>query len=373
MNRIAIISNQAFSLINFRSLLIIDLVKAGFKVYAFAPDYDDVFREKIINLGAIPIDCGFSRAGMNPFLDIGTIFKLSYFLITLKISVTLSHSIKPVIFGSIAAWMSGISRRVVIIEGLGHIFTDGGTRYSWRTQTLRYLVTYLYKISLKGVQKVIFLNVDDLNEFLGLSILNSNKAVVLGGIGVDLDEWSPVPIVTDPITFLLAARILKEKGVIEFTEAARKVKCLHPRTRFILLGSIDINPSAIAKSEVEAWVEEGFLEWPGNVSVKSWLAQASVFVLPSYREGVPRSTQEAMALGRPVITTNVPGCRDTVEEGLNGYLVSAKDSYALFQAMLRFVHNPALIKSMGVESRKMAEARFDAHQFNACLLKIIYG
>ena len=352
--------------------MIKELVKTGTKVYAFAPDYDEVFREKIRNLGAIPIDCGFSRAGMNPFLDVATIFKLSYLLTTLKISITLSHSIKPVIFGSIAAWLCRISKRVAMIEGLGHVFTDGGTGYSWKSQSLRSVVTYLYKLSLKGVHKVIFLNVDDLNEFVDLGILNRKKAVVLGGIGVDLDEWSATPIISDPITFLLAARILKEKGVMEFAEASRKVKSLHPQTRFILLGSIDINPSGIAKSEVESWVREGFLEWPGNVSVKPWFAQTSVFVLPSYREGVPRSTQEAMAMGRAIITTDVPGCRDTVDEGLNGFLVPARDSFALFQAMLRFIDNPGLITLMCVESRKIAEVHFDAHQFNARLLKILY-
>jgi len=372
MKNIAIISNQAFSLVNFRGLLIRDLVRSGFKVYAFAPDYEDLIRYQIINLGAIPVDCGFTRAGMNPLLEIASIFKLAYLLASLKISVTLSHSIKPVIFGSVAAWMGGVSKRVAMIEGLGHIFTNNGFEHSWKSKSLRVAVSFLYMLSLKFAYKVVFLNEDDLNEFVDLSIMSRGKAVVLGGIGVDLDEWSVAPTVSEPITFLLAARLLKEKGILEYAEAARKVKSLHPHIRFILLGSIDINPSALTKSEVESWVKEGFLEWPGNVSVKPWLAQASVFVLPSYREGVPRSTQEAMALGRPVITTNVPGCRETVDEGINGLLVPVRDACALFQAMLQFVDNPELIKSMGMESRKIAEARFDAYQFNARLLKILY-
>jgi len=371
VSRIAILSNQAFSLINFRGLLIKHLVKSGFEVYAFAPDYTDLLREEIKNLGAIPIDGGFSRAGMNPLMDFASILKLSYLLYSLKISITLAHSIKPVLFGTISAWIGGASRRVVIIEGLGHIFTDDGTRKSLRKLILQSFVTYLFRFSLSLVFKVVFLNTDDLNEFINLGIVDKKKSTVLGGIGVDLDDWITVPTISNPITFLLAARLLKEKGVREFYEAARKIKSQYPNIRFILLGGIDINPTALTKSEVDGWVREGFLEWPGNVSVKPWLAQASVFVLPSYREGVPRSTQEAMALGRPVITTNVPGCRDTVIDGRNGFLVPVRNSFALAEAMLKFVNNPELIYSMGVESRIMAIDLFDASKFNARLLQII--
>jgi glycosyltransferase involved in cell wall biosynthesis len=236
---------------------------------------------------------------------------------------------------------------------------------------LRSFVTYLFRLSLSLVFKVVFLNADDLNEFINLGVVDKKKSIVLGGIGVDLKDWIAVPSISNPITFLLAARLLKEKGVVEFYEAARKIKSVYPSTRFILLGGMDINPTALSKSEVEMWVREGVLEWPGNVLVKPWLAQASVFVLPSYREGVPRSTQEAMALGRPVITTDVPGCRDTVVDGRNGFLVPVRDSFALAAAMLKFIDNPELINSMGFESRTMAEDIFDANKFNARLLQIL--
>lgn len=368
---IAILSNQAFSLINFRGLLIKRLVKSGFLVYAFAPDYTNFLREEIKSLGAIPIDGGFSRAGMNPIADVVSMFKLSYLLFSLKISITLAHSIKPVLFGTIAALIGGVSRRLVIIEGLGHIFTDNGARQSWSNLMLRSTVTYLYRFILTLVFKVVFLNTDDLKEFIHLGVVGKKKSIVLGGIGVDLDDWKTAPSISNPITFLLAARLLKDKGVVEFYEAARIIKAIHINTRFILLGSIDVIPSALEKSEVDGWVREGILEWPGNVSVKPWLVQTSVFVLPSYREGVPRSTQEAMALGRPVITTDVPGCRDTVIHGKNGFLVPVRDSFALAEAMLRFINNPELIYSMGMESRAMAIDLFDANNFNLRLLQVI--
>ena len=174
-----------------------------------------------------------------------------------------------------------------------------------------------------------------------------------------------------PVTFLLAARLLREKGIVEYAEAARLVKARHSEVRFVLLGGLDPNPGGLSQAEVQAWAAEGLLEWPGHVAVKPWLTKTSVFVLPSYREGVPRSTQEAMAMGRPVITTDAPGCRETVDEGVNGFLVPVRDVPALADAMLRFVQNPSLIESMGRESRRLAEMHFDVRKINAQLLKIL--
>jgi glycosyltransferase involved in cell wall biosynthesis len=159
--------------------------------------------------------------------------------------------------------------------------------------------------------------------------------------------------------------MLRDKGVVEFVEAARQVKVAHPELVFRLIGGLDSNPAAIGEEEIAGWVREGIVEWVGHVPVRPWLERTSVFVLPSYREGVPRSTQEAMAMARPVITTDVPGCRETVVDGRNGYLVPARDSGALAAAMLRFVANPALVNQMGPESRRMAEQRFDAAALNA--------
>lgn len=156
------------------------------------------------------------------------------------------------------------------------------------------------------------------------------------------------------------------------SNAARRVKARHPMTRFILLGGLDPNPGGLSSDEVESWVKEGVIEWPGHVAVKPWLAEASVYVLPSYyREGVPRSTQEAMAMGRPVITTDAPGCRDTVIEGKNGFLVPKRDVDALVVAMERFIDNPELIEVMGQSSRRLAEERFDAHKINLRLMELM--
>lgn len=358
-------------MLNFRGPLILDLVAAGVSVHALAPDYDDDLRRKILALGASPVDFRFTRTGMNPVRDGLDMLLLVALLRRLKPDVTLGYFIKPVIFGTLAAWMAAVPRRVAMIEGLGYVFTASRDCQPLLRRLLRTLVSGLYRFSLARAEKVIFLNRDDLAEFVDAGLVDKAKVVNLGGIGVDLADWPLTSPFTQPVTFLLVARLLKEKGIVEYAQAARQVTALHPEVRFILLGGLDSNPGGLNQSDVEAWVEEGLLEWPGHVAVRPWLTQASVFVLPSYREGVPRSTQEAMAMGRAVITTDAPGCRETVDEGVNGFLVPVRDVQALTHAMLRFVANPALIATMGHESRRLAEKRFDVHAINARLLKIL--
>jgi glycosyltransferase involved in cell wall biosynthesis len=163
--------------------------------------------------------------------------------------------------------------------------------------------------------------------------------------------------------------LLREKGVLEYVAAARAIKARYTNVRFLLLGGLDENPGAIDRAQVQTWVDEGVVEWPGHVPMKTWLAQTHVYVLPSYREGVPRSTQEALALGRAVITTNAPGCRETVVPGENGYIVPVRDVSALIKAMARFVETPSLINSMGKASRKLAETRFDVRQVNKQMMQ----
>lgn len=368
---LAIISSQAFSMLNFRGPLIRDLVAAGVQVHALAPDYNNELRQKMHELGASPVDFQLTRTGMNPVRDGIDMLRLTALLRRLRPDVTLGYFIKPVIYGTLAAWVAGVPRRVAMIEGLGYVFTVSSDPQSWRRKLLKTLVSALYRFSLWRAHQVIFLNKDDLAEFISARIVNEEKAVNLGGIGVDLSDWPIAPTHVQPVTFLLAARLLREKGIVEYAEAARLVKARHPEVRFVLLGGLDPNPGALGQAEVEAWAAEGLLEWPGHVAVRPWLSEASVFVLPSYREGLPRSTQEAMAMGRPVITTDAPGCRETVDEGVNGFLVPMRDVPALADAMLRFVQNPSLIESMGRESRRLAEAHFDVRKINARLLKIL--
>lgn len=368
MRRIAIISSQAFSLVNFRGALVRDLVAQGIEVYALAPDYDDELRGRLRALGAVPVEYSLSRTGMNPLRDWMDVFRLKRRLCEIAPDAALAYFIKPVIYGTLAAWLAGVPRRFALIAGLGFVYTPPADREPFFRRLLRWGVSSLYALALKRASIVFFQNGDDIGLFTAAGIVRPDQAVRTNGTGVDLEEWRLAPPVTEPVTFLLAARLLREKGIVEFAEAARRIKASRPEVRFILLGGLDPNPGGLTRAEVEAWVAEGVLEWPGHVDVKPWLAGASVYVLPSYREGVPRSTQEALALGRPVITTDAPGCRETVVPGVNGYLVPVRDVDALVAAMLRFIEEPGLIMSMGMESRRLAEERFDVRMVNAVML-----
>ncbi len=370
-SRISIIGNQAFSLLNFRGPLIEDMVRRGKEVFAFAPDYDKATRAAVRALGAEPVDYSLSRTGMNPVRDALDMIRLALLLRRLKPDITLSYAIKPVIYGTLAAWLARVPRRFAMIEGLGYVFTPPEGAEPMKRRALRFGVGILYAAALWSANLVFFLNKDDIDEFLKKRLVSSAKVFLLGGIGVDLDEWKPTPPVTKPVTFLLAARLLREKGIAEYAKAARIVKLKHPETRFIIIGSLDTNPGALSRAEVETWTAEGILEWPGHVpDVRSWMAKASVFVLPSYyREGVPRSTQEMMAMARPIITTDAPGCRETVIDGKNGFLVPARDAKALADAMERFILQPELVERMGKASRLIAEERFDVHKVNDVILR----
>jgi glycosyltransferase involved in cell wall biosynthesis len=371
---LALIAGQAFTLVNFRGTLIALLAGKGLRICALAPDYDEDSRNGIRALGAVPIDCGFSRTGMNPIRDIQEAVKLVARLRVMRVRVSLGYGIKPAIFGTLAAWLAGVDRRYVMIEGLGYLFSPAEGSERVRRAIMRTLARCMYRVALPRARKVFFLNDDDIADFTRSRLVRPHQVVRLGATGVDLERWTMKPAIRDPVTFMMAARLLREKGVALFVEAAKRVKALHPETRFVLLGALDTNPGAVSPEELRLWTSSGAIEWTGHVDVAPWLARASVFVLPSYyREGVPRSIQEAMAMGRAVITTLMPGCRDTVVDGRNGFLVQPRNVEALVDAMLRFVRQPELIEEMGRESRAIAEERFDARKADGLIWRTLFA
>ena len=193
---------------------------------------------------------------------------------------------------------------------------------------------------------------------------------MVNGSGVDLDEFGPEPPPAAGNCFLIICRFLGNKGVREYAQAAHRVRLRHPNAVFCLAGWIDDNPDAIAESELDAWVQSGDIEYLGRLEdVKPALRECSVYVLPSYREGTPRTVLEAMAIGRPVITTDAPGCRETVTDGENGFLVPVKSVGALVEAMQRFIDNPDLAAEMGKRSREIAEEKYDVHKVNKVMLR----
>lgn len=370
---LAIISSQAFSLINFRGPFIKELTRRGIKVFALAPDYNLEYCDRVRKLGAEPIEFSLSRTGMHIYYDCRDLLKLAKILRMLRPDASMGYFIKPVIYGSIAAWLAKIPSRYSMIEGLGYVFSEEAESQTIRRRVLRLGVKVMYRFALHKNKRVILLNKDDIRLLLAQNIVSLSQIVHLDGIGVALDHYKPEPPVTDPVTFILIARMIKEKGVYDFVEAARRVKKTHPRTRFLVVGGTDLNPNSLKEEELKRWVAEGLIEWPGEVKdVRYWIAQASVFVLPSwYREGLPRSSQEAMAMGRPIITTDWPGCRETIKDGVNGFMITIRDIEALSTAMQRFIESPKLIETMGIESRRIAEARFDINVINRQMLAAI--
>lgn len=368
--RIVVVSSYAKSLVNFRGPLLEEMRSRGNDVCALAPDFDNETRTALSNMGVTCVEFSLSRSGVNPARELAVVFELRRIIRELRPDVVFSYYLKPVFYGAIAAWLAGIQRRFGLIEGLGFAFTES-TGTSLRRLALQRVISLVAKLALARLHKVIFLNSDDLNEFVSRRLVSREKTALLGAIGLDLDEWQASPLPREPGTFIMVARLLRDKGVYEYVSAARLLKPDYPEATFHLLGGIDENPAAISQEELDSWVHEGLIEWPGHVPVEPFLKASSVFVLPSYREGVPRSTQEAMAIGRAVVTTDVPGCRETVVKGRNGFLVPPRDPKALASAMQHFLDNPDDAALMGAESRKIAEERFDVHVQNRALLEIM--
>lgn len=367
--RLGLITSQAFSLHNFRGPLIREWTRRGIEVFALAPDYDEATRSAVRRLGATPVDYRLSRAAISPGRDALDLLALIALLRRLRLDMTLSYFIKPVIYGTLAARLVGVGSRYAMVEGAGYVFSDDGGGGSLRRSLLQRVATAMYRISLTGADRVLFLNRDDVELFLERRAVRPEQVALIGGIGVELDHYAPVAPVLEPVTFLLAARLLEHKGVRDFVEAARLLRQRYPDVRFILLGSPDLNPGSIDEPTLRGWHSEGVIEWrPHRPDVRPTIASASVFVLPSwYREGVPRSIQEAMAMGRPIVTTDMPGCRDTVEDGVNGFLTPPRDVPALVERLRRFIETPELIRSMGEASRRRAEALYDVRRSNRAI------
>jgi len=348
-----------------------EMRKRGHEVLAFAPDFDAESRAALEAMGVQPVDLFMTRSGMNPLRELVVIMKLRRLLRRHRPDICFPVFLKPVIYSTLAATLAGVPMRYGLVAGLGYAFSTDADQNTLRRLTKK-VVAKLSKLATERMTYLFFQNSDDHREAVCMGMVSREKGIVIGATGVDLDEWAPAPLPEGRACFILAARLLRDKGIGEYVAAARLLRADFPDTRFLLLGGLDDNPGAISRAEVEAWVAEGVIDWQGHVPVRPWLELSSVFVLPSYyREGVPRSTQEAMAMGRPVVTTDAPGCRETVVEGRNGFLVPPRDPIALANAMRRFIETPEIIAPMGAESRKLAEELFDVHVQNGKLLEIM--
>lgn len=372
---ITLIGTVASSFYGFRADLIRMLVKKDYQVYAFTSEYTVNDLKKIKQLGAIPITYTLNRGGLNPLADILATYQLAKKIKAINPDLVFSYFSKPVIFGTLAAKIAKVPRIIGMLEGLGYTFTDQPEGLSKKTQLIRKIQVFLYKIVLPQLDQLIFLNPDDPKDLLEKHVIQVKKVKVLGGIGLNLKDYpyQPLNSIHFPIKFLFIGRLLKEKGIHEFVQAAKLVKKIYPDTQFTVLGAIDHhNLGALQQTELDTLISSNIIHYPGHVdNIKDWIIDSHVFVLPSYREGVPRSTQEAMAIGRAVITTDVPGCRETVISKQNGFIVPKWNSEALAEKMIYFIKNPEKIREMGDVSYQIAANKFDAEKVNQRLINIL--
>lgn len=370
--KILLIGNQSSTIILFRKKLIEQLVSRGVQVHVLVMDNDRGNFQQISTFGAIPEQYKFSRSGMNPVSDLVNTIALSKKIRHINPDVVFCFFPKPVIFGTLAAKFAGVKNVYNLLEGLGFCYTAHLKKDSFKKQVLRATQTFLYKLTLPRAKKVLFLNRDDYQDLVLENNIKISESEVIGGIGVDLKDYSYNKPDTTIIHFGMVSRLLVEKGVREFVQAAKIVKSKFPDVKFSIAGAIDDNPGGITREQLNVWKQEGHVEFLGQISdVKSYLSELSVFVLPSYREGIPRSTQEAMSIGRAIITTDVPGCRETIIHGLNGLMVPPWNVEALASAMISLIADPDQIVSMGMESRRMAEEKFDDNAATEKLINIL--
>ena len=373
--KIIFVGTVASSFYGFRADLIRSLLKKGHQVYAFTSEYTAEDLKKIVKLGATPIAYTLNRGGLNPLADIVSTYQLSKKIKEINPDLVFSYFSKPVIFGTLAAKLAKVPHVIGMLEGLGYTFTEQPEGLSKKTQFIKKIQVFLYKISLPQLDQLIFLNPDDPKDLLKKYEIYVKDVEVLGGIGLNLQDYpyKPINSINSPIKFLFIGRLLKEKGIHEFVQAAKLVKKIYPHTQFIVLGAIDHhNLGALQQAELDSLISTNMIHYPGYVSnVKDWIADSHVFVLPSYREGVPRSTQEAMAIGRAIITTDVPGCRETVVNKRNGFIVQKWDPEALAEKMVYLIEHPDQIRLMGNESYKIAVEKFDAEKVNQRLMNIL--
>lgn len=365
--KIVVVASLAFSLINFRGRLLGDMVAGGHDVIACAPDEDAETTAALGELGIAFRVIPMSRTGLGPFADLRTLGALIGLFARERPDIVLAYTQKPIIYAGIAARCIPNTRFLAMVSGLGHAFSEESPPW------LKSLVAALYRVALVGAKTVFVFNSDDQGEMLRHRMLRTTVPVIrVPGSGVDLVHYAQAPLPQNALRFLMVARLLRSKGLFEYIEAARRIRKSHPDVHFSLLGPLDPNPDGVGQDQIDAWHREGVIEYLGQVrDVRPYLSAASVFVLASwYREGLPRSILEAMAIGRAVITTDTPGCREPVTSGRSGFVVQPRSVDALQAAMMEFVRDPGLAAAMGEQGRRAA-ARYSVERVNAIVMSAI--
>ena len=368
--RIVVIGGYAPSLTRFRGPLLAALRARGHEVIAMAADPDPATLAGLAALGVAFEPIALERAGIDPVADARTIHALARRLRALAPDLVLGYTIKPVIYGSIAARLAGVPRRAAMITGIGSALADPRTA---KQRIIAAIAGALYRIGLAQCEVVMFQNTDDRDDLARLGAIPRHARVaVVRGSGVDLAHYRPSALPPGPPVFLFIGRLLRDKGIHEYVAAARRVRARHPEATFRIVGWLDPNPESLTQRELDQLVADGAVSYLGATDdVRPHLAAAHVLVLPSYREGTPRSVLEAMSMSRAVITTDAPGCRDTVVDGDSGLLVPVRDVDRLTAAMLRLIESPALLARLAAAGHARAVALYDADKVAASVLSAL--
>lgn len=352
MKKIVLVSNASWTMIKFRYGLMSALVKNNYEVYVVSPK--DSYSAEIEEIGCKFIDISIDNKGSNPIRDLKLIYDLYKIYKNINPDLVIHYTIKLNIYGSFAAWIFGI-KSISVIPGLGYTFINENITAK--------IAKFLYKIALKIPIQVWFINKDDKNVFLQNRLVKEEKIVSINGEGVNVEKFRPVDVEkSNEMIFLMVARILKDKGIYEYINAARIIKAKYSNVRFQLLGAIYmLNPSSIQRKEVDRWVEEGVIDYHGEKKdVREYIAKSDCIVLPSYREGLSMSLMESASMAKPIITTNVPGCMEVVENEVNGYLCEVKNDRDLadkIEMMIDLSENKRA--AMGKAGREKIIREFD--------------
>lgn len=362
--KIAVLSSHTSSLLWFRMDMMREFIKKGHTVIALGSDAEDEWKTKFQKYNIEYRQLYVERNGMNPIKDLKTLKSLYEFMKKENPDKVFAYQAKTVIYGSIAAKLNGVSGVYSLIAGLGSIFRGKGLK----NNIVKAILKIEYWIACKCSKKVFFQNQDDKNTFIQNRLISNEKAIIINGSGVNLEKFNPTPIPRE-LAFLFIGRLIKDKGIIEYLEACKVVKAKHPKIRCLLVGPFDSNPSSLKSEDLKPYIESGIVEYFGEKSdVKPYISQCSVYLLPSYHEGTPKTVLEAMAMGRPIITSDAPGCRETVVEGVNGYLVKVKDIIGLINRMEYFIFNREACVNMGNESVKIARKKYDVKIINQTIM-----
>jgi len=363
--KIAVLSSHTSSLVWFRMDMMKDFVKNGHTVIALGSEPEKKWKAKFKENNIEYRQLYVERNGVNPFRDLKTCKELHQFMKKEKPDKVFAYHAKTVVYGSLAAKLNGIKEVYPLIAGLGSIFRGTG----FKNRIVKTIMKIEYWAACKASKKVFFQNNDDKNEFVKNGLIKEDQIVIINGSGVNLEKFKPKPLPTEP-AFLFIGRLIKDKGVMEYLEACKRIKETHPNIRCLLVGPYDSNTSALQPEELEPYLDKGIIEYFGEQSdVRPFITDCSTYVLPSYHEGTPKTVLEAMAMGRSIITSDAPGCRETVTNGENGYLVGVKDIEGLVEKMEYLIAHPNANRKMGEKSLKLAKEKYDVNIVNQSIMK----